>query len=66
MYVAEAMSSYNVGSVLAAMVMLGCASEKALLLLIDAFAAALPNADARTKFLSRVTGRQIKRQFDQF
>jgi len=65
-YLQEAISSYNVGSILASMVMLGCASEKSLLLLVESFTKALPTDEARDRFNQRVEGRLIKRQFDEF
>jgi hypothetical protein len=64
-YLTEALSTFRIGCLLSSTISLGCASEKLLLLLIDAYASALPS-DRQTKFRKEVDGRMIKRQFDDF
>lgn len=46
--------------------MLGAASEKAILLLIDTYAAAIKDDGNREKFLSRVNNRMISKKYDEF
>lgn len=49
-YLEEALGCFKVGHLLAAAVMTGCAAEKAMLLLIDVFDAALTDPNERAKF----------------
>ena len=49
-YVIEAVKAFNVGCLKASAVMLGCASEKCILLLLDAFAGAITDPAKRAKF----------------
>jgi len=66
LYLQEAIRSYNIGSLLASMVMLGCAAEKSLLLLIESFIKSLPNEIIRKKFKSKIENRFIKKKYDEF
>ena len=49
-YLAEAVAAFNAGCVRSAAVMLGCASEKLLLLLCDAFEEAISDGTKKTTF----------------
>ena len=64
-YLNESLHTFRIGCLLSSTIALGCASEKALLLLIAAYAAALPES-MREKFAKNTEGRMIKRQFDEF
>lgn len=62
----EALRCYKAGSAAGAAFMLGAASEKAILLLIEAYAARIADDGNREKFLSRVNNRMISIKFDEF
>ena len=64
-YLDEALHTLRIGCLLSSTIALGCASEKLFLLLIEAYAKALPQ-DRQGKFRKYVEGRMIKRQFDEF
>lgn len=64
-YLQESLHTLRIGCLLSSTVTLGCASEKALLLLIAAYADALPPARA-DKFRAATRGKMIKRQFEEF
>ena len=64
-YLNESLHTFRIGCLLSSTIALGCASEKALLLLIEAYSASLPEASQK-KFRSNTEGRMIKRQFDEF
>ena len=64
-YLAESMHTFRIGSLLSSTITLGCASEKALLLLIVAYGDALPPPRDAT-FRKKTEGFVIKRQFDEF
>ncbi len=64
-YLTESLRTFRINCLLSSTVMLGCASEKALLLLIEAYTAAL-SQPSQDKFRSKTEGRMIKRQFDEF
>ena len=51
---------------LSATTAIGCASEKALLLLIEAYISFLPSDKERDSFVKRTNGKQIKTQFEEF
>lgn len=63
-YLTESLRTFRIGALLSSTITLGCASEKALLLLIESYAASLPQA-SREKFEANTKGRMIKRQFDE-
>jgi hypothetical protein len=64
-YLNESLRTFRIGCLLSSTICLGCASEKALLLLIAAYADSLPES-RRGKFRRETDGRMIKRQFDEF
>jgi hypothetical protein len=64
-YLNEALHTFRIGCLLSSTVTLGCASEKAFLLLVDAYATALP-ATQQDKFRKETENRMIKRQFEEF
>jgi hypothetical protein len=64
-YLNESLHTFRIGCLLSSTIALGCASEKALLLLIAGYTNALPNP-MRDKFHKNTEGRMIKRQFDEF
>jgi hypothetical protein len=62
----EALKCYKAGSVAGAGLMLGAASEKAVFLLIECYAAAIADETNRDKFLSRVNNRMISVKYEEF
>jgi hypothetical protein len=64
-YLTESLRTFRINCLLSSVVMLGCASEKTLLVLIDAYTGAL-SEPSRSKFQNNTEGRMIKRQFDEF
>lgn len=65
-YLEESLKTYNINALLSSTIALGCASEKALLLLIDSYANAIQDSGRKTKFINDTKGRMIKRQFEEF
>ena len=65
-YLEESLRTYNINALLSSTITLGCASEKALLLVIEAYKNAIQDVGRRTKFQNNTAGRMIKRQFDEF
>ena len=65
-YTEEAVNCVIAEAWLAATVMVGAASEKAILLLIDAYADAITNETAKERFKNQVNGRWIAHKFDKF
>jgi len=65
LYATEALQAYRRGLMFASAVMLGVASEKAFLLLLEAYANCLQDKDRRARFEERARG-LIKRKFDEF
>lgn len=65
-YVKEALASFHARSYKAAAVMLGCASEQALLLLMDAYANALQNTSQKTNAEKMLRERNLKTKMDAF
>lgn len=61
----ECLRTFRIGCLLSSAVMLGCASEKALLLLLDAYATALPPAKEK-QFRKKIEGKFIKTQYEEF
>jgi hypothetical protein len=61
-YLNESLHTFRIGCLLSSTIALGCASEKALLLLVAAYADSL--GAGRQKFKDKTDGRMIKRQFD--
>lgn len=64
-YVSESMHAFRIGCLLSATITLGCASEKAMLLLIEAYADALPEGPQK-KFRADLRNRMLKRQHEEF
>ena len=64
-YLNESLHTFRIGCLLSSIITLGCAAEKALVLLITAYTEALPNG-MQEKFRKNTEGRLIKRQFDEF
>ncbi len=64
-YLNESLRTLRINCLLSSTIALGCASEKALLLLIAAYADSLPDR-SQERFRKDTEGRMIKRQFDEF
>lgn len=64
-YMEESLATFRSGCTLSSTVTLGCASERALIVLIDACRNALPPT-LRGNFEKKTDGQMIKRQFDEF
>lgn len=64
-YLDESLRAFRIGCLLASTITLGCASEKALLLLIDGYASALPTGGRQEKFRKETEGKMVKRQFEE-
>jgi hypothetical protein len=64
-YLNESLHTLRIGCLLSSTIAVGCASEKAFLLLVDAYAAALPSG-AQKKFRDDTNGKMIKRQSETF
>lgn len=65
-YLEESLNTYNINALLSSTIALGCASEKALLLLIDSYTNSIQNIERKTKFKNDTKGRMIKRQYEEF
>lgn len=65
-YVGESLRTYQTNSYLASMVMLGCASERAMRLLFDAYAKAIDDKKNQEKLRQRLNGRDISKAYDEF
>ncbi len=65
-YLEESIHTYNIGAHLSASVTLGCASEKALLLLIESYTNSIKDSTKQESFRNKVQGRMIKRQYEEF
>lgn len=62
----ESLRCYKADSPAGAAFMLGAASEKAILILIESYAAAITDEKKRDSFLSRVNSRMISKKYDEF
>lgn len=62
-YIQEILRTYNVNCLLSSTITLGCASVKALLLLIEAYTNSIQNEDTKRRFIERTIGKPISRQF---
>lgn len=65
-YLEECLNTYNINALLSSTITLGCASEKALLLLIEAYTMAFQDISRKQKFINNTSGKMIKRQFEEF
>jgi hypothetical protein len=64
-YLEESLRTFRIGCLLSSTTTLGCASEKALILLFDAYGDAL-TGPMQDKYRKEIEGRPIKRKFDEF
>ncbi|WDQ34953.1 hypothetical protein PTQ21_12210 [Paenibacillus marchantiae] len=64
-YMTECLKAYRINLLLSSTIMLGCASEKALLLLIDSFINSFHDEAKRKQIYDKFANRMIKRQFDE-
>src|SRR5205807_10599710 len=64
-YLNESLHTFRISCLLSSTIALGCASEKAFLLLVKAYGDAL-SGKSQTSFRQNTEGRLIKRQFDEF
>ena len=65
-YTEESIYGYNNERLLSATITIGAASEKALLLLIEAYTSYLPTEKEQNSFIKKTNGRVIKKQFEEF
>ena len=65
-YLSESIRTYNINQLLSATITLGCASEKALLLLIETYRDTFKDNTKQEKFIKKTEGKFIKIQFDEF
>jgi len=64
-YLTESLKTFRIGCLLSSTTTLGCASEKALLLLFEAYAMAL-SGEKQERFRKDIDGKPMKRKFDEF
>lgn len=62
----EALRCYKAGSTAGAAFMLGAASEKAILVLIETYGSRIKDSTNRDKFFSRINSRMISVKYDEF
>lgn len=65
-FVEEAITAVKAGANLGCAFLLGGASEKAILTLIEVYTRAIPDEKMRSLFVSRTSGKYISRVFDEF
>ena len=65
-YLRESLRSYQVNLHYASMVMLGCASERAMNLLIDAYINAIDKEENQTRLRNRINNRDISTAYSEF
>ncbi|MEN5232522.1 hypothetical protein [Sphingobacterium faecium] len=65
-YLSESIRTYNINQLLSATITLGCASERALIILIECFADTYSDATKQSGFKKKIEGKFIKTQFDAF
>ncbi|OJV50989.1 MAG: hypothetical protein BGO31_11010 [Bacteroidetes bacterium 43-16] len=65
-YLSESIRTYNINQLLSATITLGCASERALIVLIECFADTYVDDAKQSGFKKKITGKFIKSQFDVF
>ena len=65
-YVSESLRTYQGNSYLASMAMLGCASERSMRVLFDAYVGAIDKEANRDRLKSRLEGRDISRAYAEF
>jgi len=64
-YLCESLHTFRIDCLLSSTITLGCASEKAILLLIDAYTEALPHP-RNDNFRRKIEGKMIKNRFEEF
>jgi hypothetical protein len=64
-YLTESLHTFRIGCLLSSAITLGCASEKALLVLIQAYTDAIPSPRKET-FQKKTDGQAIRRQYEEF
>lgn len=64
-YLEESLKTFRIGCLLSSTVTLGCASEQAFLLLVEAYAKALKPSQ-QAKFEKATKGKMLKTQYDEF
>ena len=64
-YLEESLRTFRIGCLLSSTTTLGCASEKALILLFDAYGDAM-TGQMQERFRKEIEGKPIKRRFDEF
>jgi hypothetical protein len=65
-YLSESLRAYQANLYFSAMVMLGCSSERAIRLLMDAYIISIEDDTNREKLRSRLSGRDISVAYDKF
>ncbi len=65
-YIRESLRAYQANLLYASMVMLGCASERAIILLIDSYINAIDKEANQKKLKSRITNRNITTAYEEF
>jgi len=65
-YLEECLNTYNINALLSSTITLGCASEKALLLLIESYTNAIKDSQKRKTFKNKTELKTIKRKFEEF
>lgn len=65
-YLSESIRTYNINQLLSATITLGCASERALIILIECFANTFSDGTKQSGFKKKIEGKFIKAQFDAF
>lgn len=65
-YLEESLKAFRIHCLLSSMITLGCASEKAILLLIDACQNSLANSTDKADFIKKTDTISIKRKHDEF
>lgn len=65
-YIRESIRTYNINQLLSSTITLGCASERAILLLIETYAETFQDPNKTRAFHKKIKGKFIKAQFDEF
>lgn len=65
-YLEESLKTFRIGCLLSSTVTLGCASEKALSLLIEAYTKSISDPSKREDFKKKIAKMPIKRKFEEF
>ncbi len=65
-YLTESIKTYNINQLLSSTITLGCASERALSLLIEKYENSFTDVNKKEAFSKKINGKFIKTQFDEF